>query len=174
MISDSCCLSHLFQHFLSHSCTLVEWVCVTNRESHSLFILISDFYNYLPGSTSLGESNNPSAPQLWGLFPTNQQRRVNLYDFTWLYYINDSPDRNIGVLWNTKDSPDRNIRVQYRWIHSLVTNTSTLPLKSRGSLSIYTSFRLDSYLLGPTSPGESNNPSAPQLWGLFPPMNKEG
>ena len=47
-------------------------------------------------------------------------RRVNQIDFTWLYYINDSPDRNIRVQWNTTDSPDRNIGVQYniyKWIH---------------------------------------------------------
>ena len=29
--------------------------------------------NYLPGPTSIGESNNPSAPQLWGLYPLDQQ-----------------------------------------------------------------------------------------------------
>ena len=33
---------------------------------------------------------------------------------------------------------------------------------------------LKNYLPGPTSLGESNNPSAPQLWGFFPLINKEG
>ena len=33
---------------------------------------------------------------------------------------------------------------------------------------------LNNYLPGPNSLGESNKPSAPQLWGLFPPINKEG
>ena len=45
--------------------------------------------------------------------------------------------------------------------------------KQRGSLSIYTSFQLDNNLLGPTSLGESNNPSSPQLWELFP-QHKKG
>ena len=40
--------------------------------------------------------------------------------------------------------------------------------KYRVSLSIYTCFPLENYLLGSTSLGESNNPSAPQLWGLCP------
>ena len=31
---------------------------------------------------------------------------------------------------------------------------------------------LNNYLLGPTSLGESNNPSAPQLWRLCPSINK--
>ena len=51
---------------------------MTNRESHSLFILVSDFYNYLPGLTSLGESNNPSAPQMWGIPPPDQQGGLTL------------------------------------------------------------------------------------------------
>ena len=58
-----------------------QWVsvCVINREAHSLFIFFhslnvhsnkfSSLTNYLPGPTSLGKSNNPSAPKLWGLFP---------------------------------------------------------------------------------------------------------
>ena len=50
--------------------------------------------------------------------------------------------------------------MRYSWVSVCV--------KQRGSLSIYTSFRLDNNLLGPTSLGESNNPSAPQLWGLYP------
>ena len=29
---------------------------------------------------------------------------VKLIEFAWLYYINDSPNRNIGVQWNTNDS----------------------------------------------------------------------
>ena len=33
--------------------------------------------NYLVEATSLGESNNPSSPQLWGL-PSQSTRRVNL------------------------------------------------------------------------------------------------
>ena len=44
--------------------------------------------------------------------------------------------------------------------------------KQRGSLSIYTNFILDNYLAGPTSLGESNNPSAPQLWGLPPQLKR--
>ena len=33
---------------------------------------------------------------------------------------------------------------------------------------------LNDYLSGTKSLGESNNPSAPQIWGLFPPINKGG
>ena len=46
MISDSCSLSHLSGLFLSHLCAIVGLVCVTNREAHSLFILVFD---YCPG-----------------------------------------------------------------------------------------------------------------------------
>ena len=59
-----------------------EWVCVwcvEMRRGSLLFIFFHSFYvhsnksaslnNYLPRLNSLGESNNPSAPQLWGLFP---------------------------------------------------------------------------------------------------------
>ena len=42
--------------------------------------------------------------------------------------------------------------------------------KWRVSLSIYTSFWLDNYLLGPTSLGESNNPSA-HNYGDFAPLS---
>ena len=74
-------LTHLRELLLSHSCApMSECVCVINREAHSLFIfffsLDVDFNmstplnTYLVGPTSLGESNNPSAPQLWGLFPS--------------------------------------------------------------------------------------------------------
>ena len=69
-------LSHLRKLLLSHSCALVsECVC----DKHSLFIFFrslnvhsnmsASLNDYLLGPTSLGESNNPSAPQLWGLFP---------------------------------------------------------------------------------------------------------
>ena len=56
-----------------------EWVCIINREAYSLFIFFcslnvhsnksASLKNYLLGPTSLGESNYPSAPQLWGLCP---------------------------------------------------------------------------------------------------------
>ena len=116
------------QQFLSHSCTPIEWVCVTNKESHSLFILVSDFYNYLPGPTSLGESNNPSAPQLWGIFHWSI-RRVTLYDFTWLIYITNSTDRNIRV-WNDSIKSvilpigklGYNIQVNTLWCYKYINN----------------------------------------------------
>ena len=54
-------------------------VCMINRETHSLFILFcshnvhfnmsAPLNSYLLELTSLAESNKPSAPQLWGLFP---------------------------------------------------------------------------------------------------------
>ena len=63
-------------------------MCVINREAHSLFIffhslnvhfkMLAPLNNYLLGPTSLGESNNPSAPQLWGIFPSNQQGWLTL------------------------------------------------------------------------------------------------
>ena len=75
-------LSLLRDILLSHSCSPVEWVCVVCR-NEELFIFFRSLYfqsnksaslnNYLPGLTSLGESNNPSAPQLWGLYPPDQQ-----------------------------------------------------------------------------------------------------
>ena len=56
--------------------------------------------------------------------------------------------------------------MQYRWV--------SVCLKYRVSLSIYTSFWLDNHLPGSNSVGDSNNPSAPQLWGLCPSINKGG
>ena len=59
-----------------------------NREAHSLFIFFcsinvhfnmsASLNNYLLEPTSLGESNNPSAPQLVGTFPLQPTRRVIL------------------------------------------------------------------------------------------------
>ena len=82
-------LSHLRELLLSHSCAPVSvCVCVINRESHYLFIFLrslnvhsnisAPLNNYLLGPTSLEESNNPSAPQLWGLSPSNQQGGLTL------------------------------------------------------------------------------------------------
>ena len=109
MIYANCSLSHLFKLLLSHSCASVEWVCVPKRESHSLFILVFHLNFTLTWSTSIGESNNPYMIQLLGLLPWltmevwpqlncadyffDLQWRVNLNEFTWLYYINDSPDQ---------------------------------------------------------------------------------
>ena len=63
-------------------------VCVINREAHSLFILFrslnvhsnmsASLNNYLLEPTSLGESNNPSVPQLVGTLPLQSTRSVNL------------------------------------------------------------------------------------------------
>ena len=54
-----------------------------NREAHSLFIffrslnvhfnILARLNNYLLEPTSLGESNNPNALQLWVHFPPDQQ-----------------------------------------------------------------------------------------------------
>ena len=52
--------------FLSYALQLSVSECVINREAHSLFILVPDLRITL-GLTSLGESNNPRAPQLRGL-----------------------------------------------------------------------------------------------------------
>ena len=59
-----------------------------NREDHSLFILFhslethcnmsASLRNYLLEPTSLGESNDPSVPQLVGNFPLRPTRRVIL------------------------------------------------------------------------------------------------
>ena len=63
-------------------------VCVINREAHSLFIFFrslnvhfnmsAPLNNYLLELTSLGESNNSSAPQLVGTFPSDQQGGLTL------------------------------------------------------------------------------------------------
>ena len=59
-----------------------------NREAHSLFIFFhslnvhsnmsASLNNYLLEPTSLGESNNSTAPQLVGTFPLRPTRRVIL------------------------------------------------------------------------------------------------
>ena len=59
-----------------------------NREAHTLLIffrslnvyfnMLAPLSNYLLGPTSLGESNNPSAPQQMGTFPSNQQGGLTL------------------------------------------------------------------------------------------------
>ena len=69
MIFENCSLSYPRSFSLTHALQLSMSDCVINRKDHSLFILVFDFYNYLPRPTSLREYNNPSAPQLWGLFP---------------------------------------------------------------------------------------------------------
>ena len=52
--------------FLSYALQLSVSECVINREASSLFILIPNLNTQL-GPTSLGESNNLSAPELRGL-----------------------------------------------------------------------------------------------------------
>ena len=82
-------ISLLSQQLLSLT-HVPQWVsvCVINREAHSLFILFcslnfhsnmsASLKNYLLESTYLGDSNNPSAPQLVGTFPLRPTRRVIL------------------------------------------------------------------------------------------------
>ena len=53
--------------FLSYVLQLSVDEFVINREANSLFILIPDMTKTLLGQTSLGESNNPSSLELWGL-----------------------------------------------------------------------------------------------------------
>ena len=64
----------------------------------------------------LQESLTTLVPDNCGYFNPWSIRRVTLYDSTWLVYIIDSPDRNIGV-WHDSITllilPDRNIRVQH-------------------------------------------------------------
>ena len=69
--------------------------CVINREAHSLFILLrsldvhlnmsAPINNYLLEPTSLGVSNNPSAPQLVGTFPSDQQGGLSLTQWWGLF-----------------------------------------------------------------------------------------
>ena len=77
----------LTELLLSHSCAPTsECVCVINREAHSLFIFFrsleshsnmsASLNNYLIEPTSLGVSNNPSAPQLVGTFPPSTNKEV--------------------------------------------------------------------------------------------------
>ena len=117
MISNRCSLSHLCELLLSHLCAIAWWVCVTNRESHSLFILVFDLTITYQGRLHY-EILITLVPLNCGDYFPDLQWRVNLYDFTWLDYINDSPNRNIRDQWNT-------IYKIYKWIHSEVTNTST-------------------------------------------------
>ena len=87
MIPVSCSLSYLISVSLTHALQLSVSDYMLNREAHSLFILFCSLNvhfnmspplnNYLLGPKSLGESNNPSSPQLWGLF-LQSTKRVNL------------------------------------------------------------------------------------------------
>ena len=79
-----------------------------NREAHSLFIFFrslethsnmsASLNNYLLEPTSLGDSNNPSAPQLVGNFPLQPKRRVILNTMmgTIAPTYNDSPRVNFS------------------------------------------------------------------------------
>ena len=101
MISDNCSLFHLCELLFSHWCTTIKWVCVINRDPHSLFIFVFHLNFTLTWMTSLGESNNSNTPQLWGLFPQLTMEGY-LNDFRWVYYINDSPNRrNKHLYWVT-------------------------------------------------------------------------
>ena len=77
-------------------------MCVLNRETHSLFIFFrslgtysimsASLNNYLLEPTSLGVSNNPSAPQLVGTFPPPTNKEVYPYVVgTIALTYNDSP-----------------------------------------------------------------------------------
>ena len=156
MISNSCSLSYPNSFSLTHVLQLSVSECVINREAHSLFILFhslnvhfnmsTPLNNYLLGPTSLGESNNPSAPQIWGL--CLQSTRVNLdtimgtiapadnggltsmtlHDL-FTYWISRS--KHWGMAWlnyiidTSWNKHQGTIQKIYKWIHSEVTNTST-------------------------------------------------
>ena len=63
-------------------------MCILNMETHSLFIffrslgthsiMLASLNNYLLEPTSLGVSNNPSAPQLVGTFALQPKKMVIL------------------------------------------------------------------------------------------------
>ena len=159
MISIACSLSHTWERFssLTHA---PQWlsVCVINREAHSLFIffhsLIVHFNmsaplnNYLLEPTSLEYSNNPSAPQLVGTLPSDQQGGLTLKQMwgllprltmegypQWLYmtclHYWISRSKHLGMTslsYITDTSWNKHRGTIYKWIHFEVTNTSTLPL----------------------------------------------
>ena len=100
-------------------------MCVINREAHSLFIFFhslnvhsnksASLNNYLRRPTSLGDSNNPSAPQLWGLFPPIN-KEVNLNSIVGTIapnYNGGLTSMNLHDLFTLQILLDRNIRVQY-------------------------------------------------------------
>ena len=91
MISANSFLSHLCKLLLYHSCTIIEWVCVTNRESHSLFIIFFHLTFTLPSGPHQ-ESLITLIPLNYGDYCPELQWRVNLNEFTWIYYIDDSLD----------------------------------------------------------------------------------
>ena len=158
MISTACSLSHTWESFscLTHAPQWVS-VCVINREVHSLFIFFrsrnvhfnmsTPLNNYLLEPTSLGESNNPSAPQLWGLCLQSTRRvnldtnvgsiaptynggltSMNLHDLLH-YWISRS--KHQGMTWlnyiidTSRNKHRGTIHKIYKWIHSEVANTST-------------------------------------------------
>ena len=86
-VAVSLSLSHWERFFsLTHAPQWVN-VCILNRETHSLFIIFrslgthsimsASLNNYLLEPTSLGVSNNPSAPQLVGTLPPSPNMRVS-------------------------------------------------------------------------------------------------
>ena len=82
MISDSCSLSYPGSFSLTHALQLSVSDCMINIEAHSLFILVFNLKITL-------------VPHNYKEFNPLSTRRVNLYDFTWFFYIIDSPNRNI-------------------------------------------------------------------------------
>ena len=135
MISNRCSLSHL--------CVIVGWVCVWDRESHSLFILVSNLTITYQGR-HLYESLITLVPLKCGDFSLRSTRRVNLnsivgtvpltynggltsmnlHDFIILMIIRvGGTNISVEVQWNT-------IHKIYKWIHSEVTNTSTQETKT--------------------------------------------
>ena len=104
MISHGFSLSHLCDLLFSHSCATIEWVCVSNRVSLSIYTCFP-LDNYSTGTTSLGESNNPNTPQLWGLFPwltIGGLTSMTLHDFVILMtLLIGGTNISFGVQWNT-------------------------------------------------------------------------
>ena len=100
---------------LTHAPQLSE--CVEMRRASLLFIFFCSLYahsnssaslnNYLLGPTSLGESNNPSAPQLVGNFPLRPTRRVilNTTVGTISLTYNNSPRVDFSRIVNNPRAP---------------------------------------------------------------------
>ena len=102
--------------------------------------MLASLNNYLLELTSLGVSNNPSAPPLVGTLTLDQIG--GLPTMTWHEFLIIETSRNkhwgmtsLNYITNAYWNKNRvTIHKKYRWIHFEVTITSTLPFTRRTNM----------------------------------------